>query len=112
MEEGWIGNGDNEDSVTATFDDSSIHYGKSGAYNQMFLIAQQNYFNQMLVARGHVFLNEVFDALGIDRTSMGQLVGWLQTGGIIDFGIPSDGEFDKPVPLKFNVQGVIYEEIE
>ena len=60
----------------------------------MFLRAQQNYWNQMLVARGHVFLNEVYDALGIERTQAGSIVGWVisENGdNFIDFRI-FDGE--------------------
>jgi hypothetical protein len=71
--------------------------------------------NQLLQIRGHVFLNEVYDALELPRTSHGAVVGWLhqtveavsdQTGdGYIDFDLkPSD----EGIEIDFNVDGVIY----
>jgi hypothetical protein len=86
----------------------------------MFLRAQQTYFNNILISRGHVFLNEVYDALGIDRTEAGAIVGWVIGGGDnkIDFGI-FDGEnprtrafvngYEHSILLDFNVDGVIYD---
>lgn len=102
------------------FDESCEQWSKTPEYNLMFLKAQQNYFNNMLQARGHVFLNEVYDALGIPRSQAGTIVGWVIGDGdnFIDFGI-FDGERerarafvngDEPsIRLDFNVDGVIYD---
>lgn len=43
----------------------------------MFLRRQQDYANEMLKARGHLFLNEVYDLLDIPRSKAGQVVGWV-----------------------------------
>ena len=59
------------------FDESSTQWSKTSEYNMMFLHAQQEYFNTMLRARGHVFLNEVYDALGLERSNAGAVVGWV-----------------------------------
>jgi hypothetical protein len=102
------------------FDESCSEHTKDPAYNKAFLMAQQQYWNTMLQTRGHVFLNEVYDRLGIDRTDAGAIVGWvLEDGdGFIDFGM-FDGNRQKArefingkeysILLDFNVDGVIYD---
>ena len=87
----------------------------------VYVRAQQNYANDMLHARGHVFLNEIYDRFDIPRTKAGQVVGWvLDKGGdnYIDFGV-FDGDNSKArdfvngregaVLLDFNVDGPIYD---
>jgi hypothetical protein len=92
-------------------------------YNLLFLRSQQNYANDMLHARGHVFLNEIYDALGFDRSRAGAAVGWVLSGdgdNYIDFGIfdpksRSSIEFvnghEAAILLDFNVDGVIFDKI-
>jgi len=92
-------------------------------YNLAYLTGKQNWMNDRLRARGHVFLNEVYDELGLSRTKAGSVVGWVLDGGdsdnFIDFGIldPTDpqrildfitGE-EGGIWLDFNVDGVIYD---
>ena len=77
--------------------------------------------NDLLHARGHVLLNDVYDAIGIDRTSAGAIVGWVVSedgDNFIDFGIydlPRSSRFvngtEHSVLLDFNVDGVIYDKI-
>ena len=106
------------------FDESSPYFKKDSDYNRMFLLSQQTYFNDLLVSRGHVFLNEVYDALGFRHTSAGAVCGWLYEAGTgddyIDFGIFNrDDEkthsfingFSNEVLLDFNVDGEIYNKI-
>ena len=102
------------------FDESCAQWSKNAEYNLMFLRSQQNYYNDMLTARGHVFLNEVYDSLGIPRSQAGSIVGWVLGGGDskIDFGI-FDGDrmrardfvngYERSILLDFNVDGVIYD---
>lgn len=102
------------------FDEGSRHWVKNAESNYFFLKCQQNYANEMLQARGHVFLNEVYDLLGIPRTSAGQAVGWVKGVGddFVDFGI-YDGEravvrdfvngYENSILLDFNVCGAIYD---
>ena len=105
------------------FDESCRQWSKTPEYNLMFLHAQQEYFNTMLISRGHVFLNEVYDALGIDRTQAGTMVGWVMRkdgkgDNKIDFGLYNgDSERarafvngdERSILLDFNVDGVIYD---
>lgn len=99
---------------------NSTQFSDDKTYNMYFLIATQNHFNDLLKARKHVFLNEVYDALGLDRTQAGAIVGWKYGGdgdNVIDFGVfnPDTNEYeplvmneDGSVILDFNVDKVIY----
>lgn len=101
------------------FDEQSSNWSPERSYNQMFLRSQQNYANDLLRSRHHVFLNEVYDMLGLERTDFGQVVGWVYGNGdsYIDFGV-FDREWEgqqfvngdeKSVWLDFNVDGVVYD---
>ena len=104
------------------FDELCAGYAKDAEYNLMFLKQQQNHANDLLKARGHLFLNEVYDMLGIDRTKAGQVVGWVYDeehpvgDNFVDFGIYSlenakardfvNGR-ERAILLDFNVDGDI-----
>ena len=101
------------------------HWSPSKAQCEMFLAAQQNYFNDILKTRGHVFLNEVYDALGFDRTPAGAVVGWVRGHGddYIDFHYQEGAErvirnvkgygdiLATEYAIDFNVDGVMYQMI-
>lgn len=110
------------------FDDECFGWTKDPKCNIVFLVNQQNYFNDLLRTKGHVFLNEVYDALGIPRTSTGKRVGWIydteQPNGdnYVDFGIFDIYElggnniefingYTPDVILDFNVDGEIIDKI-
>lgn len=109
------------------FDEISSNWSPVRHQNQFFVQAQQNYANDLLNARGHVFLNEVYDMLGLERSKEGSVVGWLKGNpdgdGYIDFGVfrkNTAGVFEaqrfvngeeKSVLLDFNVDGTIWDKI-
>ena len=111
------------------FDENNDNWSPTPEYNLMYLRSQQNHLNDLLVSRGHVFLNEAYDMLGIPRTKAGQVVGWLYKPGVpgeddgdnyIDLGFYRDGSetvrdfvngLEKAILLDFNVDGVIYDRI-
>jgi hypothetical protein len=105
------------------FDETSKHWEKKPEYNLLTLKNVQNHMNDLLHVRGHVFLNEVYDRLGIDRTTEGAVVGWLMGGegdnyidfGIYDFQSPEKRMFvngqEPSILLDFNVDGIIYEQL-
>lgn len=64
------------------FDASSPLYTKDQAFNYHVLHSQERYANDKLKVKGHLFLNEVYDMLGLTRTKAGQVVGWIYEGGI------------------------------
>jgi hypothetical protein len=106
------------------FDESNINFKKNAEYNLIWLRGHEAFFNEMLKARGHVFLNEVYDALGYERTGAGSVVGWIMGGegdNYIDFGIYNvDNERarafvngdERAVFLDFNVDGTIWDKID
>nr|DAR78138.1 MAG TPA: hypothetical protein [Caudoviricetes sp.] len=104
------------------FDSSCPDWEKNPEYNLMFLQAQQRYANDLLISRGHLFLNEVYDMLGIERTKAGQVIGWKYDvknpalHNCVDFGIykpESDANrrfingLENVILLDFNVDGNI-----
>lgn len=104
------------------FDETSDAWQKDPEYNLMFLRRQQDWANDLLRSKGHLFLNEVYDMLGMQRTQAGQIVGWLYDeknpngDNYVDFNIYSGTErsrmfvngYEKSILLDFNVDGVIY----
>lgn len=108
------------------FDPTSTSWSREPEYNLIFLKCQQNYANDMLHARGHVFLNEVYDMLGIPRSKAGAVVGWIltpdgQTDNFINFGVFDDKSekardfvngYEGAILLDFNVDGIIYDRID
>ena len=75
------------------FDNGCTGWTKNSEMNLMFLRRQQDYANDRLTARGYLFLNEVYESLGIPRTKAGQVVGWVYDAknprgdNYVDFGI-------------------------
>jgi hypothetical protein len=73
------------------FDQLSPNFEKTPEYNLLFVHQQQQWANDRLNAYGHIFLNEVYDALGIPRSQAGQIVGWQlghkNSDGFITFGV-------------------------
>lgn len=91
---------------------------KDPEINRIILKAQQNYFNHRLGIYGHLFLNEVYAELGLEKSEAGQFVGWLSDGqgdGYVDIGIDNlpNGVYEDGAEvgifLDFNVDGPIYE---
>lgn len=112
------------------FDETNMNWQKGpDRYNQFFLATTQQYANDKLRAQGHLFLNEVYDLLGFERSKEGAVVGWIwnpcdgspsQGDGYVDFGIfVGDREsglrfargVERSVWLDFNVDGIIYDKI-
>ena len=106
------------------FDESCPAWQKDPEYNLVFLRAQQQYANDKLIAQGHLFLNEVYDMLGLPRTKAGAIVGWVYDDNnavgdnFVDFGIYDVHRetardfvngYERSILLDFNVDGVIYD---
>lgn len=110
-------NPDNDPSVHARRfrEGSSRDFHNNREMNQMFIRCQEQYLNDLLQTRGHVFLNEAYDALGLERMAAGALVGWhVSNPGNIKIKFLDDkarniGHND--FYLDFNVQGIIFNKL-
>lgn len=106
------------------FDKLSSHWEDEPGRNRMFLQAQQNYANDLLKSRGHIFLNEIYDMLDVPRTTAGQVVGWVydpeksESDTFVDFGLFNPlnemahefvNGYETSILLDFNVDGVVYD---
>lgn len=111
-------------SYAQLFDWTNPNYSENDVINENFLNSMQKYCNDRLISRGHLFLNEVYDMLGFERTMAGSVVGWYfdgtgEHGGdeYVDYraeriAIESeDGDIRYVYALDFNVDGPIYERL-
>lgn len=109
------------------FDEGHPQWTKDAEMNLYYLKARQSQATDMLRARGHLFLNEVYDMLGFPRTKAGAVVGWLYDprrpelgDSYVDFGMyevqrPKAVDFvngyERSFILDFNVVGDITDDI-
>lgn len=111
------------------FDENCPNWSKDPEYNLMFLKSQQAHANRILQAKGHVFLNDVYEMLGIPKTRAGHVVGWIYDknnpdyDNYIDFGLFTQygneiyderkrafvNGHERSILLDFNVHGNIYD---
>lgn len=104
------------------FDSGCKGWEKDSEYNLMFLRSCQQYANDKLKADGYLFLNDVYDMLGIPRSKAGQIVGWVYDpknpvgDNYVDFGIYDINReknrdfvngYERTILLDFNVDGNI-----
>lgn len=118
------------------WDENAMEWCANRDIQFLTLRSLENHFNQELNARGVVFLNDVYKALGLPMSKDAALVGWIKDytkpkmaklaaelgrvpgDGVISFGVfenesPSARAYlagdDNRVVLDFNVDGVIYD---
>ena len=112
------------------FDEYSDRWRRSWTPYEVwqYLEQKEREANDMLRIRKHIFLNEVYDLLGLDRTPEGAVVGWILTknnpNSNVDFGLKSMPEDarrkflsaerneDIKIWLHFNPDGLIYNMID
>ena len=90
-------------------------------YNEMFLRAQEQYANDLLVSKGYLTLNEAYDLIGIPGNKAGMVVGWIydkhnasEGDNFVCFNSHKVylrnemGDLEPAYALDFNVDGEIY----
>lgn len=114
------------DEYSVIFYEGNPGWDKDPELTKYFLLQQQNWANDLLKSRGYVFLNEVYEMLGFNRTAAGQVIGWyyderdLSLHNCVDFGMFDiydeqkikfiNGD-ERAIVLDFNVDGNILEYI-
>lgn len=112
------------------FQEGCIGWEKNAELNMFTLKQVQNWANEKLQSKGYLYLNEVYEMLGIPMTKAGHVVGWIydpnnpDLDNYVDFGIydvytpnPKLNEarmdfvngFERSILLDFNVMGDIYD---
>lgn len=107
------------------FDDSNRNFDPDDHhYNMTFLRNALNMVNSKLRTDGYLYVNDVYDILGFQRTKEGAYHGWVYDeahpvgDNFVDFGIydvykENSRDFvnghEKYILLDFNVDGVVYE---
>lgn len=116
-----IKNGVNGSPYAKVFDEFNPNFRRIPGANAQFIDGHMRWANDMLNSNGFVFLNDVYDLLGFEKTEAGQRVGWVKDSkkgdSFITFGIWSNGVVQgkewlirnshQPVVLDFNVDGEI-----
>lgn len=115
---------------TRVFDESCVGWVKDPEQNMFFLRQVEKQANSVLKRKGMLFLNDVYEMLGFQKTQTGQIVGWVfdennpdhigdnhVSFGLYDFcGIEKYDErkrafingLERSIVLDFNVDGDIY----
>lgn len=106
------------------FDVGNPNWTKDPEDNLWFLKQQLKYANQKLVAKGYLFLNDVYEALGLEKTKAGHVMGWVydpnstDKNQFVNFGIFDEDDErarafvngdERSIILDFNVAGNVWE---
>lgn len=113
------------DEFTRCFAEGNLGWTKNAELNKMTVLRLQDWANDKLRTQGHLFLNEVYDMFGFERTKIGQEIGWVydlnrsDLSNHVDFGIYNNindeskqlfvNGKERNVWLDFNVDGPVFE---
>lgn len=114
------------DDYSRIFYEGNIGWDDDPQYTLMFLKRQQQFATDRLQSEGFLFLNDVYEMLGFNRTKEGQYIGWIYDeknpvgDNFVDFGIydtHNDAKIrfvngdEKAILLEFNHDGNILEKM-
>ena len=91
---------DNIPGFSRFFDEYSVYWDRDPGLNVAHVRATLTNLNQELMAKGHVFLNDAYRALGLSDTPAGSVMGWIydkeHPDTVIDFGTNLGTNTDDP----------------
>ena len=114
------------DEYSVIFYEGNPGWDKDPETTKYYLMRQQDWANEKLKAQGYLFLNDVYEMLGFNKTKAGQIVGWYYDeknpvgSNYVDFGmfdIYNKNKIDfingdeRAIVLDFNIDGNILEYI-
>lgn len=89
------------------FDENNRYWEDGRAYNLEFLLRQQTIANDVLRARGYLFLSDVYDMLDLEDSQEAHVVGWIYNPDKgIEFDI-SEIKETNVFKLDFNVNATL-----
>lgn len=100
------------------FAEGCRNFTRDPSANQVTVKAWEEWCNQRLRTNGYLFLNEVYNLMGLDGTLAGSEMGWIYVNegdneygdNYVDFGFRSDSRFmnceEAAVWLDFNVDDI------
>ena len=104
------------------FDETCKCWTRNAEANKFFLMQAQQWANEQLRTKGYLFLNDVYEMLGVMKTEAGFSVGWLYDENCDDYDNRVDflifdvydeqkrlfvNGYEKSVLVDFNVDGNI-----
>lgn len=108
------------------FTPKNFYWEDGDIYNEAFFNNQQRYANDLLRAKGYVYINTIYEMMGLKQSSIGQLAGWRYRkdnpdgDNYIQFIVkkvkipkssdPEDG-YEDAYLIDFNVDGNILEKM-
>lgn len=106
----------------AVFGPENKLYQEDESYNIAFLHSVEDQMTNRLRSYGHLFLNEVYDVLGIDRAEIGQYAGWVYdptsdiSDNYVDFGLydgwrSTEVGLEKAIIINPNCDGCIMSKV-
>lgn len=93
------------------FDSSNPNWSPQKEYNYAFLRAAASYLQQRLDTRGHLFVNEVREQLGLEPTPAGQVCGWIRRDGYVAITASERPSGNGNIWVTFTDQGIIVNNI-
>lgn len=93
------------------FDENCLLWRNNTKENEYTLKLIQTNANSKLQAVGYLFLNDVYDMLGIPRSKIGQLVGWVYEDEKSHVNFSLHEGPNNMIMVDFNVDGLIIDKI-
>lgn len=100
------------------FEDSTEYAADDHSYNMAVIDAAEEKLQTILFQRGSLLLNEVREALGLERIRAGALIGWTTSDSfslnksVVNFGDKEKNDLKSQIWVSWSTPRYIYEDVE